>query len=78
MTKDQIKQIAREYHEKGPTKLAELLGFSKQKINQMVSALRKKGVKVLPPPRTTQNKDFYQAIEELKKESPEFFNVKET
>ena len=66
----EIKQIAREYgSKKGPTELAEELGVSKQRIGQIATLLRKKGVKV-PYMRI---KLYSFVIEELKKENPELF-----
>ena len=45
---NQIKQVALEYgRKKGATELADELGVSKQRIQQITVALRKKGVNIL-------------------------------
>jgi biotin operon repressor len=70
LTKEQIKQIAKEYgRKKGATELAKEMGVSKQRIFQIVSQLRKVGVKIPSPP-----KSYYKYIaEELREENPELF-----
>lgn len=73
MTKDQIKQIAREYgrNKKGAKYFSGSFGVTKQTIEQMASKLRFLGIHI--PRCRNMGSNFEDAIEELQKESPELF-----
>ena len=69
---NQIKQVALEYgRKKGATELADELGVSKQRIQQITVALRKKGVNI--PKMRTQKGKYEEISVELRKEHPELF-----
>lgn len=64
MNKQQIKDIAKLYPKLGPSKLAEKHGVSRQRIHQIVQALRKDGIEVPP---FQGRLGYKQALKELKK-----------
>ena len=71
LTKEQIKQIAREYgRTRGATELSEEFGVTRQRIQQVAHILRSRGVNV---PKMKDWK-YLEIIKELRKENSELFN----
>ena len=66
MTNEQIKKIGREYGTTGATKLAEELGVSKQRVEQIANKLRKLGVPI--PKKRIRQEEIESIAEELKAE----------
>ena len=67
LTRENIKQIGREYGEKGPTLLSKELGVTKQRVAQIVFRLRKLGAPI-PKPKHRLNQYYAEIAEELKAE----------
>jgi len=61
---EMIIRVAKEYSNLGPTELAREYGVSKQRIFQIVTTLRKKGVSV-PRYKTLRNDAFNTAVRKL-------------
>jgi len=61
---EMIIRVAKEYSNLGPTELAKEYGVSKQRIFQIVTTLRKKGVSV-PRYKTLRNDAFNTAVRKL-------------